>query len=105
MAQKISLNIKSPQKRKPYTGSVWIIRIFILLRNVQAYAKPLWRASGLARRSGEASGWLPESRQEYPVHCGSEHQLGNDQMAGTGDRQELRRSLDESENRGLPSRH
>jgi len=53
MEQKISLNIKSPQKRKPYTGPVvWIIRIFILLRSVQAYAEPLWRASGLARRPG-----------------------------------------------------
>ena len=63
MEQKISLNIKSPQKRKPYTGPVvWIIRIFILLRSVQAYAEPLWRAGGLARRNSEASGWLPESR-------------------------------------------
>ena len=62
MGQKISFKVKSPQKKKPYTGPVWIIRIFILLRSVQAYAEPLWRAGGLARRNSEASGWLPESR-------------------------------------------
>ena len=65
MAQKIPLNIKSPQRIKPYTRPVWIIRMFILLRNVQAYAEPLWQASGLARRNDGASGWLPENRQEY----------------------------------------
>ena len=52
MGQKISFKVKSSQKKKPYTGPVWIIRIFILLRSVQAYAEPLWRAGGLARRSG-----------------------------------------------------
>ena len=62
MAQKITPKVKSPQNRKPYKGPVWIMRIFILLRSVQAYAMPLWRAGGLARRNSEASGWLPESR-------------------------------------------
>ena len=52
MGQKISFKVKSPQKKKPYTGPVWIIRIFILLRSVQAYAEPLWWAGGFARRSG-----------------------------------------------------
>jgi hypothetical protein len=74
MAQKIPLNIKSPQRSKPYTGPVWIIRMFILLRNVQAYAEPLWQASGLARRNDGASGWLPENRQVYPVRCGTSAQ-------------------------------
>ena len=36
MAQKIPLNIKSPQRSKPYTGSVWIIRMFILLVKIES---------------------------------------------------------------------
>ena len=39
MAQKIPLNIKSPQRSKPYTGPVWIIRMFILLRAGFFYAR------------------------------------------------------------------
>ena len=31
---------------------------FKLLRNIQAYAEPLWRASGLARRIGSTTGRL-----------------------------------------------